>query len=154
MVDGQLPAGWYDNGDGERRYFDGETWRTGFTEPAKPSPPAVAGRQPRASGVRWGRVALLAAVVGLSAWACSAIGGNSDPSGDQACIEWTGVVVEGTSGVLTDDEIRVRLQDVYDNSVGSPDLEQPATDLLAGATGGTIDENAASMMTAACNART
>ena len=60
------PAGWYDDGSGQMRYWDGTTWG-----PVAPPPPAPA-VQPKFSGISI--AAFVLACVGLLAFATGPVG--------------------------------------------------------------------------------
>lgn len=88
-----------------------------------------------------GRRVIMMTMAGVLALAACSSDGDEGPDASTrlACSTFYGVVEDIKAGVLTSDELRSRLQEVYDNGRDSTvaDVKAGSTEALAAATGGT-----------------
>ena len=74
----------------------------------------------------------------------SSSGGDGDTgsvSASLACDHFRNVAGDASDGLLTDAELREKLKEVYDNSIGAaPEITAAARDMLAAITSGTNQE--------------
>lgn len=94
---------------------------------------------------------ITAAAIGLTA--CSAADSAGVSEAALACDHFRNIAGDASAGILTDSELREKLQEVYEGSVIAPDdVRSAARELLAALTTGTSDEFATAVteMGAAC----
>lgn len=154
-------AGWYDDpgGSGDQRWWDGTAW----TQHRRRRPASVLEQSPEerrrrnrrawawiaAGGVALAGMAALASSIGVDEGEAS----HLDPLGRSAC--YGAYELSRDADLLTDAEIRERVQDIYDDARYSdvPGVAPAARRLLAAATSVDVDafSAAASDLAESCN---
>lgn len=91
------------------------------------------------------------ALLVLSAAACGTASNSSSGKSLMACGHWNNIKGDVTAGILTDAELRAKVNEVR-SSASSKDVESAATELLAGITANSTSkiESGASRLNAAC----
>lgn len=138
------PAGWYPDpmNPAQLRYWNGAYWTEQTAaapppgEPATPAPAGGADKKPNTTAIGCLGVIVLAVLAGIAIALIPTTEPAHDAAARNACTHWWNVRADMFAGILTDDEIRTKVREVYDSASLSDEraVRDNARTLLAAAT--------------------